>query len=66
MVAALIPGWKDLRAVMARGSFSARRQEDVWFRESIRMENAVPGRVFHMNFAEKTAKKDRNQILLSY
>ena len=42
---------------MARGFFSARRQGDIWFRESIRMENAGLGRVFHMNNAEKTAKR---------
>ena len=57
MVAALIPGRQDLRAVMARGFFSARRHGDIWFRETIRMENAVLGRVFHMNNAEKTAKR---------
>ena len=39
------------------GVFSARRQGDIWFRESIRMENAVLGRIFHMNNAEITAKR---------
>ena len=39
------------------GVFLARRQGDIWFRESIRMENAGLGRVFHMNNAEKTAKR---------
>ena len=53
----MLPDRQDLRAVMARGFFSARRQGDIWFRESIRMENAGLGRVFHMNNAEKTAKR---------
>ena len=57
MVAALIPHWMDLRAVMARGFFYAQRQGDIWFRESIRMENAVLGRIFHINNAEITAKR---------
>ena len=39
------------------GVFLARRHGDIWFRESIRMENALLGRVFHMNNAEKTAKR---------
>ena len=47
----------DLRAVMARGSFSAQKHGDIWFRESIRMENAGLGRIFHMNNAEITAKR---------
>lgn len=34
-----------------------RRQGDIWFRESIRMENAVLWRVFHMNNVEITAKR---------
>lgn len=62
MVAALIPGRMDLRAVMARGSFLVRMKGNIWFRESIRMENAVLRRVFHMNNAEKTAKRIGNRI----
>ena len=53
----MFPDRQDLRAVMARGSFSARRQGDIWFRESIRMENAVLGRVFHMNIVANGAKR---------
>ena len=39
------------------GVFFCAEAGDIWFRESIRMENAVLGHIFHMNNAEKTAKR---------